>query len=264
VLKKRITTAAIILPLAIAGIWYLPPPAFKWILGLIFIIVAHEWTQLIGLKRPLIRVLATVALMLSSLFFEKLSLLSLSNIGLGFWLVAFIGLIGYPANKKFLSEPLVGGIVAAFTLIPAWLALSAIQAQGPEKVLYLLAWVCLADTGAYFAGKRFGRHLLAAQLSPGKTWEGLAGALLAVFLINSIFAWGFGIGKNFWSLQLMGCITVLISIIGDLWESLFKRNQRLKDSGRILPGHGGLADRLDSLMAASPMLLFGLLHGFSF
>ena len=132
--------------------------------------------------------------------------------------------------------------------------------QGPALLLFVLVSVWLADTGGYFAGKRFGKHKLAKEISPNKTWEGVAGALV----LSGVFATGFYFLVLESSLSLISwlfltALTVLISIVGDLFESVFKRCFNVKDSGQLLPGHGGILDRIDSLLAAVPVFTVAVL-----
>ena len=124
-------------------------------------------------------------------------------------------------------------------------------------VLFSLVWG--ADSSAYFVGRRFGRYKLAPRVSPGKTWEGIGGAVLAGMLIGACAGWWCGLEAETGALFVVLCVvTVAISIVGDLTESLIKRHGGVKDSGSLLPGHGGLLDRVDSLTAAAPVYLLGL------
>jgi len=120
----------------------------------------------------------------------------------------------------------------------------------------VLVWA--ADVGAYFVGKRFGVRKLAPAVSPGKTWAGVGGGVVLALLVAAV-------GANLFELPVISFLVLclyaaLISVVGDLTVSMFKRGQGLKDSGRLLPGHGGLLDRIDSLLAASPVLVLGLIH----
>jgi phosphatidate cytidylyltransferase len=151
----------------------------------------------------------------------------------------------------------VAGILA---LVPAWIALARLRVdfeRGAEWVLFALILVQLADIGAFFAGRRFGRHRLAPSVSPGKTWEGVIGGFIASGLVAVLGSHRFGIPL---AQFLPVCFAVVaFSIVGDLTESLLKRFAGLKDSGRLFPGHGGVMDRIDSVTAAAPVLFFGLI-----
>jgi phosphatidate cytidylyltransferase len=131
--------------------------------------------------------------------------------------------------------------------------------QGGWIVLYLLTLVWVADIGAYFSGRKFGKHKLAPGISPGKTWEGVAGGMaLNVLWILIVFWLSNGWGVEIWQFLLVGLATTAISVVGDLYESILKREAGAKDSGKLLPGHGGVLDRIDSLIAATPVFLSGL------
>jgi len=174
------------------------------------------------------------------------------------WVIALAWLILAPTRHR----PTVVLLCGLPVLMPAFLALARTQISapahrsGPLLVLWLVLMVCAADIGAYFAGRRFGRRKLAPRVSPGKTWEGALGGLLMVALV----AWG---GAAYFDLPPLGAIAFgcgvgIFSIIGDLTESMFKRAAALKDSGGLLPGHGGLLDRIDSVTAAAPLYALGL------
>ncbi|MBT8436567.1 MAG: phosphatidate cytidylyltransferase, partial [Gammaproteobacteria bacterium] len=129
---------------------------------------------------------------------------------------------------------------------------------GGEMLLYLFSIVWIADIGAYFSGRRFGKRKLAPAISPGKTWEGFCGGLVANLLwIIGIYFFSTGWGFGFLQFVLIGVATSLISVVGDLFESILKREAGVKDSGKLLPGHGGVLDRIDSLIAASPVFVAG-------
>ena len=143
--------------------------------------------------------------------------------------------------------------------MPAWFLLVALQYRDPKLVLYILILIWTADISAFFIGRRFGRHRLAPSISPGKTWEGVLGALSVSFII---IAFGYPIlqpGMSILNWVVLGVISVIFSVIGDLLESSYKRIRNVKDSGTLLPGHGGMLDRLDSLIAAIPVFTIGFM-----
>jgi len=182
----------------------------------------------------------------------------LLTLACAWWLMAFAWLILAPTRHR----PAVALLCGVPVLVPAFLALARLQISAYEHrsgalmVLWLVLLVCAADIGAYFAGRAFGRRKLAPRVSPGKTWEGALGGLLLVALL----AWS---GAGYFAVPPLGaiafgCAVGIFSIIGDLTESMFKRAAALKDSGALLPGHGGLLDRLDSVTAAAPLYALGL------
>jgi phosphatidate cytidylyltransferase len=186
------------------------------------------------------------------------------GLGLAWWGVAALWVIDYQRGRRrgiLLGRPLLAGAIGWLVLLPSWLAVVALHgepARGPALVLILLCVIWGADTGAYFAGRRLGKHKLASRVSPGKTWEGALGGLVTVLAVGPIGgAWiGLGGGDLGWFVVLCA-LTVPVSIVGDLTESLFKREAGVKDSGSSIPGHGGVLDRIDSLTAAAPFFAIG-------
>jgi phosphatidate cytidylyltransferase len=215
------------------------------------------------LRKPLARALYTLiialALALSWRWTEDSSqLIVLLSAACAWWVIAFFWLSLAPAwNRPALT--LVCGLAV---LAPAFVALARLQissggfARGPLIVLWLVLMVCAADIGAYFAGRAFGRRKLAPRVSPGKTWEGAVGGLAMVALVAAGGALYFGLPPLI--VVVFGGGVGIFSVIGDLTESMFKRAAALKDSGTLLPGHGGLLDRIDSVTAAAPLYALGL------
>ena len=162
----------------------------------------------------------------------------------------------YKENKWLLR------VAAFFVLISAWVALITLHQQHQSLVIYLIALVAMADTGAYFSGKAFGKNKLAPELSPGKTREGMFGGLLGATILSIFGAWYFALPLQDWTYFIFLSMAVAImSVAGDLFESLMKREVGQKDSGNILPGHGGMLDRVDGLLAALPIFTMGILWG---
>ncbi len=262
-LKKRIITAVILGSLIILVIFKLPNSTIAIVFAGITLIGAWEWSTLIGLKNHVSK-LAYITLIGAFvlavwLFMQPHENVFLLVTGL-WWLSVVIMLTLYKSNwlrSVWLQKLLeFSGFVV---LVPAWLALTKLHDQGPETLMFLLALVWVADIAAYFVGKRFGKNKLAPLLSPGKSREGVLGALLASLVMAVIGLRIFTFDKQA-SMYFIGlCVlTALISVAGDLYESLLKRKAGAKDSGTILPGHGGVLDRIDSLTAAAPVYLLGL------
>ena len=175
------------------------------------------------------------------------SLLCISAI---FWL----GLIPFwLISRKKVNNKLVMVTLGLLLLFATWIALNGLQRISPWLLLAVLATVWLADSAAYFAGKSFGRHKLAPEISPGKTWEGVAGAILASTFYGLVLCYYLHISR--WLIVGLWLIVVL-SIMGDLFESLLKRQAGKKDSSHLLPGHGGVLDRIDGLISTLPLVLF--------
>jgi phosphatidate cytidylyltransferase len=178
------------------------------------------------------------------------------------WLFATYLVVIYPVGGFVTKNPGIRLLMGLFVLLPCWVSIHVIHysSGGPYRLLFLFALIWGADAGAYFVGKRWGCNKLAPRVSPGKTIQGLIGALVTALLIAMLGAYFFKVAYHYWPAVLaLSASVVLFSIVGDLFESLLKRQENLKDSGRLLPGHGGIMDRIDSLTAAAPVFLLGTL-----
>ena len=277
-LKQRIITAVILAPLAISAIFYLPLPLFGALLLAIMAIGAWEWGPLMGFAskgRRLFFVLASTGLIGSiwallppqSLWLEKGVLAAnavyILWLAVAWWALSAILTFLYPRFSSFWSSHRsVRGVFGWLTLIPAWLAFMVIRSSeyqtdpyhGAQLIMFLFLMVWSADIGAYFVGKSIGKHKLLPNVSPGKTLEGfLGGIAVACVLVASA---GKVIGWSSGQFAIVIPVTIAIttiSVLGDLNESMFKRQAGVKDSGTILPGHGGVLDRIDSLTATAPI-----------
>ncbi len=269
-LKQRILTAAILIPLVIFGIFFLPTLYLSLILALVVAIGAWEWAALIHLKETKKRVVY-VGIVIASLagaaciarYPAGLQLILWA--ALLWWLVALIWVFRFREKEQHTPTLWVNGLVGILVLVPCWLALTVIHKgeQGAEYLLFVMSLIWIADSGAYFSGRRWGKNKLAPHVSPGKSWEGVAGGLVFVAitaLIAGSFLFEYESTRLLW-FSLLCVVVVLFSVEGDLLESMFKRRAGVKDSGTILPGHGGVLDRIDSLTAAAPLFLLGLLAG---
>lgn len=268
-LKKRLITAAALLSLIICAIFFFTTAWFAVVLGIFLTIAAWEWGQLMQpdsaqQSTPLLP-LALVAMMIPLWVLQNETWLlpTLAGVAVVGWCVVLVrlpraeharALHAYPKAIRFL--------VGAFLLAPPWLALVHLHAApqfGPWHVLFLIGLVAVADSAAYFTGRAFGKNKLAPHISPGKTWEGVYGAMAATAIYGTVCGMGFGF-RDVMLLEFVTLcvVTVMFSIVGDLFESLIKRQAGVKDSGRILPGHGGVLDRIDSLTSAAPVFTLGL------
>jgi phosphatidate cytidylyltransferase len=267
-LWQRVLTALVLAPLVLWGIWAAPGLIFAIGLAVIFLLAGWEWARLSGYTGNLARLVYVAVLVLAMVaLYAGLAVVNLALVvlvcGLMWWTLALMSVIAYPeANQLWQNSVLARGIAGLFVLLPAWLAIVVLHGHGPEGpawviLLALLVWG--ADTGAYFAGRTFGRHKLAPRVSPGKTWEGVLGGVVLGLLIAWAGSWWLGAPGGLVAFMLLVLATLLISVLGDLLESLFKRITDIKDSGGLLPGHGGLMDRIDSLTAAAPLFVLGVL-----
>lgn len=236
-------------------------------MSLFIALAAWEWAGLCGWQQQWHRGLYSFMVLLSLMAMYGLlwsvpqSIFYLLIIASLWWLWAFYGLWQYQRGFNILpqSAGLKAGL-GVLLLLPAWSALVSLHAhQAQGWILFLLILIWAADSGAYFIGRRFGQIKLADKISPAKTWEGLIGALMTSVIVAGSYAWLEAMSLIKFFLFMMLCIlTVIASIVGDLLESLFKRQMGLKDSSHWLPGHGGILDRIDSLTAAVPIFVMGL------
>jgi len=273
-LRQRVLTALLLAPLVILLILLLPTGIFACLSAAAFLAAAWEWTRLAGMKS---RVNRGVMLGFAAVLFVALWLLrtyawlwpALMVAGVAWWLLVCVWLRHFafaaaptPENRNL---KLLAG---AFVVFPAWVAAVSIhgshQPHGHVWTFLAMLLVWAADTGAYFAGRFFGKRKLAPQISPGKTWAGVYGAFVTSALVLGVGGWLLGVrDARLFGLIVVTVVTVASSIVGDLLESLMKRHANVKDSGALFPGHGGLLDRLDSVFAALPVFALGkLLLGF--
>ena len=271
-LIKRLITAGILLPLVILGILYLPISYFSYLSILVFMIAAWEWTRLSGFESFVDRLIGLTCMgllvflywlifafvLLPSNFFSIPIMPILNAFIITFWYLALCAVLFYPKGSWIYRSKAMSIIIGTLVLVPACIALIMLKSYRPDYLLYLLCVVWAADTGAYFAGRVFGKHKLSPIVSPGKTWEGVLGAIALSSCVIAGSYYVLDVEKSFNSWMLLGIIIVIASIIGDLFESLFKRLRNLKDSGALLPGHGGILDRLDSLIPAMPIFVLGM------
>jgi len=271
VLKQRLVTAIILFSLLLWGILALSSGTFAVVLGVFIAIGAWEWTRMMEIENGVLRVGYVVLVIVSLqggwwLLQHAQGLYYLVIIGAVIaWIMAIYAVKTFPNHSALYSKKLVKSLIGILLLLPTWLAIIGLHISprfGPNYVVYLILLTSVADTGAYFGGKRWGKNKLAPALSPGKTWEGVGSALVATMLFSVVGALLLDVGPGqrvpIITFILISIVVVIFSIIGDLIESLFKRLAKLKDSGSILPGHGGILDRIDSLTAAAPMFLLGL------
>ncbi len=260
-LRLRVITGVILASVIVGAVLALDTAWLGVLLGAITLIGAWEWADLSGVPGWPGRAAYLAGLLaLAGLLLAYVPSLAVLVLAAGWWLaVAWRIALGRPAPVHAGAVSGAWLVAGPLTLLPAYVAMLSLHAsEGAVFLLYALGTVWVADIGAYFAGRRWGRRKLAPAISPGKTWEGVAGAAALVAVYGALGAWllGFGAaaGVVFVALVLLAGAA---SVVGDLFESLLKRAAERKDSGRLLPGHGGVLDRIDSLTAAAPVLALG-------
>ena len=270
-LKQRLLTAAILIPFVISGILALSTPYFALMFAVFILLASWEWGGVMKLsgssKRGTYAVIVGLSMAIIWLFVSRESgdWLALPVVSLFWWLLALVWVLTYPKSTSRWSSSWLLFLIGFLVLVPAWSALVMLHEHsehGPYLVLYLLTLISIADTSAYFGGRQWGKHKLAPDVSPGKTWEGVVSALVVSTLFALVAANLFAFPGNQWlAFAVLSLVTVCFSILGDLTESMFKRHAGLKDSGTILPGHGGVLDRIDGVTAAAPVFVVGFWLG---
>lgn len=261
-LKLRIITALVLLPIVLGAVFFTERSLFVWIAGFFFLAAGWEWSSMIkGAVMPvrLVWMALLVAAMVLAEMYRPVWLLTWLPC---WWLLALVAVLAYPRLTIWHNLP-AQALIGLMLLVPSWQAVVQVQQQGavglagPWALMFILLWVWAADTGAYFAGRAFGKHKLAPSVSPGKTIEGLVGGAALALVIVAAVAWFAPTSGNRFALLAVALVTVLASVLGDLFESMVKRQAGVKDSGTMLPGHGGMLDRIDSVTAALPVALAG-------
>ncbi|HEY8623944.1 MAG TPA: phosphatidate cytidylyltransferase [Casimicrobiaceae bacterium] len=269
-MRTRILTALVLVPLTIAALFLLPPREWGAITLMIVVLASSEWAVLAGYRKQTgLLLVAGILLIGACMLFTRWGdfdandgwpealVISICGAATLFWVVIA------PTWLYFgwrIESKIVLTLVGWLALIATWVAVVQLQARSPALLLALMAIVWVADSAAYFAGRRFGKHKLAPSISPSKTWEGVYGALVAVAVYALVllpFAARAGYSDPLLPASVIAWVALVLalaglSIVGDLFESQLKRHRGVKDSGKLLPGHGGVLDRIDALMAALP------------
>jgi phosphatidate cytidylyltransferase len=273
-LRQRVITALVMAGLFLAAIVFLPLPGLALFFGVVIAGGAWEWSRLAGWQATVARVLyvAIVLLLLVALYVycqlgegaprEKVQ--PVLGLGCLWWSFALLWIRGYPASAVLWRSVAMRSLMGLLILAPAWMAAVFLLSfpRGGLLMVIMVIVVVAADVGAYFSGKAWGSHKLAPVVSPAKTWEGFWGGMCSCLLL-AVLLWWFLPDRvshiGLWAVTAVTVTTALASVVGDLTVSMVKRESGFKDSGNLLPGHGGVLDRLDSLCGAAPVFALGLL-----
>ncbi|WP_293729373.1 phosphatidate cytidylyltransferase [uncultured Actinobacillus sp.] len=281
-LKERVLSAIVLIAIVCAALFLFSPFYFALAIGAVATLGVWEWTQFARVKAFFWRAVITVvaAAFLFLWIFSEADYLNAGRVfqshaepillgAVVWWGVAFLLVVSYPTSAKLWGKsPILQAIFAFHTLIPFVIGVLSLRLDnyvsdalhGVQLLLYVFILVWAADSGAYFAGRALGKHKLAPKVSPGKTWEGVIGGVLTAAVLAFLFIHFAGDSLftrgNIQSLTALSAATVAISVLGDLTESMFKREAGIKDSSNLIPGHGGVLDRVDSLTAAVPFFSY--------
>lgn len=277
-LIQRILTAIVLIPLVIIALFFAPLSIFSYLIIAVCALAAWEWRNFLAKKNEKTVLLFFIVFSIVLLYFIPIEstlksqlfalIICLSVI---WWLTALLLVVGYPNSAKYWSKsPLIKLLFAFFTLVPFFIGMLELRTinysvnsyTGAIWLLYVFVLVWATDTGAYFAGRAIGKRKLAVKVSPGKTVEGFIGGVsLATLVCVIAYLTGY-FNINFTQFLFSSLLAILASVLGDLTESMFKREAGIKDSGNLIPGHGGILDRIDSLTSAVPVFAVLSLHLF--
>ncbi|MCX2982148.1 phosphatidate cytidylyltransferase [Halieaceae bacterium IMCC14734] len=271
-LKQRIITALALVALLVSAVAFLPLPGLALFLATVALVGGWEWSNLAHYKSLPLRMAfcSLQALVMLWMYVscrlgdvpDTAAVQQLLGVAGVWWALALLWVKGYPASAGLWGNPFMLGLMGLLVITPAWLAVVFLlsYSHGPLLLLFMVVVIACADVGAYFAGRAWGKRKLALQVSPGKSWEGVWGGLLACAMLGCVVF----LVLRPPQLGLAGILAVILatamaSVLGDLLESMVKRHRGVKDSGTILPGHGGLLDRIDGHTAAAPVFALGLI-----
>jgi len=271
-LIQRIITALILLPIVLAGLFFLEPDGFALFVAAVVALAAWEWGRLAGFHRQVSRIIYALLVLSIIACVSQVDSSLILYAALAWWVVALFLVISFPRSSEFWASSGVRLVIGVYVLVPFWVAI--VTMRGADIVVYpglsplwlifyTLFVVFAADTGAYFSGKAWGKSKLAPKVSPGKSWAGFWGGLCLACVLAVLASIQLDAPAGFYlQLVILTAITSIFSVVGDLTESMFKREAGVKDSSQLLPGHGGVMDRIDSLVAAFPvmtalLLIFG-------
>ncbi len=264
-LKQRIITALILAPVVLVGLFWFEERAFSLFVAAVVMLGAWEWANFAGISAQRGRIVYAGVVGLALYAAASIPALWVLLVAVLWWLFSVFLVAGYPERFMSWRSPRVIALTGLLVLVPFWKAMVLVRTSSlslvPELsvlwvILYMLLLVWAADIGAYFAGKTWGIKKLAPRVSPGKSWAGAWGGMASVAVLAVLAGWWMELATvDLFLLLMASAMTAVISIYGDLLESLLKRHRGIKDSSQLLPGHGGVMDRIDSLTAAVPVFV---------
>lgn len=279
-LIQRLLAALVLIPIVIAGLFFLSISNFAIVMLVIFALSSWEWAQFLHFttKRSksiftiLLTTLAAIIYYLPSYVYLPINIFEIILLSsIAWWSVALVLVLSYPKSVKLWGTSFFNKLLFAFfTLMPFFIAMIQLRQmnyglnsyEGAYWLLYILVLVWATDSGAYFAGRLWGKHKLAPSVSPGKTIEGLMGGVASSIIIGLLVYYSHFFNAPFYPFMISSVVAIFASVLGDLTESMFKREANIKDSGHLIPGHGGILDRIDSLTAAMPIFAAFILYIF--
>ncbi|MCT6875076.1 phosphatidate cytidylyltransferase [Frischella perrara] len=279
-LIQRLLAALVLIPIVIAGLFFLSISNFAIVMLVIFALSSWEWAQFLHFttKRSksiftiLLTTLAAIIYYLPSYVYLPINIFEIILLSsIAWWSVALVLVLSYPKSVKLWGTSFFNKLLFAFfTLMPFSIAMIQLRQinyglnsyEGAYWLLYILVLVWATDSGAYFAGRLWGKHKLAPSVSPGKTIEGLMGGVASSIIIGLLVYYSHFFNAPFYPFMISSVVAIFSSVLGDLTESMFKREANIKDSGHLIPGHGGILDRIDSLTAAMPIFAAFILYIF--
>lgn len=279
-LIQRLLAALVLIPIVIAGLFFLSISNFAIVMLVIFALSSWEWAQFLHFttKRSksiftiLLTILAAIIYYLPSYVYLPINIFEIILLSsIAWWSVALVLVLSYPKSVKLWGTSFFNKLLFAFfTLMPFFIAMIQLRQinyglnsyEGAYWLLYILVLVWATDSGAYFAGRLWGKHKLAPSVSPGKTIEGLMGGVASSIIIGLLVYYSHFFNAPFYPFMISSVVAIFASVLGDLTESMFKREANIKDSGHLIPGHGGILDRIDSLTAAMPIFAAFILYIF--
>ncbi|HIM58493.1 MAG TPA: phosphatidate cytidylyltransferase [Gammaproteobacteria bacterium] len=265
-IAQRVVTALVLAPVFIWAIFALPNDYFSYLLLAFVALGAWEFSRLIKITKPVGRTSLTLFIVGCALVANHHAqnldnLYVLLYVSIAWWGLNLFWVIRYPSHAQtWYGSGIIRSMNGVLLLAPMWVALVSLHSKGGEYFLLLMLLIWGADSGAYFVGRKFGKRKLAPKVSPGKSIEGVVGGVGFALIVMIVFLQTQAIdSEKYLGYLVLAIVVSSVSVLGDLFESLFKRESGLKDSGQILPGHGGVLDRIDSLTAAAPFFLLGLI-----